>query len=131
MDFKERIESLTATLKEANYRYYVLDDPTMQDFEYDRLLRELEEIQASAGLHREVRMPSRSLDLLEKFVQFLHAEHILQAHQRHRMGHFRKLMQGLTAHMLGGGIGLGIFRMGCFQLLQLPQQTVFRWRWSM
>ena len=31
-------------LKEANYRYYVLDDPTMPDFEYDRLLRELEEL---------------------------------------------------------------------------------------
>ena len=75
-------------------------------------------------LHREIGMPSRSLDLLEKFVQFLHAEHILQAHQGHRMGHFRKLMQCLTAHMLGGGIGLSIFRMGCFQLLQLPQQTV-------
>ena len=39
---KERIDQLTASLTEANYRYYVLDDPTMPDFEYDRLLRELE-----------------------------------------------------------------------------------------
>ncbi len=39
---KERIEALTAQLTEANYRYYVLDDPQMPDFEYDRLLRELE-----------------------------------------------------------------------------------------
>ena len=45
MDPKERIEELTATLTEANYRYYVLDDPTMPDFEYDRLLRELEELE--------------------------------------------------------------------------------------
>ena len=42
MNPKERIEELTAELKEANYRYYVLDDPTMPDFEYDRKLRELE-----------------------------------------------------------------------------------------
>ena len=34
-------------MTEANYRYYVLDDPKMQDFEYDRLLRELEELEAA------------------------------------------------------------------------------------
>ncbi len=42
MNPKERISQLIALLVEANYRYYVLDDPTMPDFEYDRLLRELE-----------------------------------------------------------------------------------------
>ena len=47
MDPKDRIGELTAILKEANYRYYVLDDPKMQDFEYDRLLRELEELEAA------------------------------------------------------------------------------------
>ena len=47
MDPKERIEELTAILTEANYRYYVLDDPQMHDFEYDRLLRELEELEAA------------------------------------------------------------------------------------
>ena len=46
MDPKERIEELTRLLTEANYRYYVLDDPTMPDFEYDRMLRELEELEA-------------------------------------------------------------------------------------
>lgn len=47
MDSKERIEELTATLTDANYCYYVLDDPTMPDFEYDRLLRELEDLEAA------------------------------------------------------------------------------------
>lgn len=42
MDIKKRINELTELLNEANYRYYVLDDPTMPDFEYDHLLRELE-----------------------------------------------------------------------------------------
>ena len=42
MNYKERMEELTRQLNEANYRYYVLDDPQMPDFEYDRLLRELE-----------------------------------------------------------------------------------------
>ena len=47
MEPKDRIEELTALLVEANYRYYVLDDPSMPDFEYDRLLRELEELEAA------------------------------------------------------------------------------------
>ena len=47
MNPKERIETLTARLQQANYRYYVLDDPTMPDFEYDHLLRELEELEAA------------------------------------------------------------------------------------
>ncbi len=46
MNPKERIQELTAILSEANYKYYVLDSPTMLDFEYDRLLRELEELEA-------------------------------------------------------------------------------------
>ena len=47
MDPKERVQALSEILKEANYRYYVLDDPRMPDFEYDRLLRELEELEAA------------------------------------------------------------------------------------
>ncbi len=45
MNTKERIKELSALLTEANYRYYVQDNPTMQDFEYDRLLRELEDLE--------------------------------------------------------------------------------------
>jgi len=47
MDPKERIEELTRILTEANFHYYVQDDPTIPDFEYDRLLRELEELEAA------------------------------------------------------------------------------------
>ena len=46
MDPKERINELSEILKQANYQYYVLDDPQMPDFEYDLLLRELEELEA-------------------------------------------------------------------------------------
>ena len=46
MEPKEEVLQLTKTLNEANYRYYVLDDPTLPDFEYDRLLRRLEVLEA-------------------------------------------------------------------------------------
>ena len=45
MEPKKRIEQLYDILNDANYRYYVLDNPAMHDFEYDRLLRELEDLE--------------------------------------------------------------------------------------
>ena len=47
MDPKERARQLRDILTEANYRYYVLDDPTMADYEYDKLLRELETLESA------------------------------------------------------------------------------------
>lgn len=44
---KARIEALTEQLNAANYKYYVLDNPEMPDFEYDHLLRELEELEGA------------------------------------------------------------------------------------
>lgn len=45
MDPRKRINELTDLLNDAGYRYYVLDNPNMPDFEYDRLLRELENLE--------------------------------------------------------------------------------------
>jgi DNA ligase (NAD+) len=42
----ERAKRLRAQLADANYRYYVLDAPTISDAEYDRLFRELQEVEA-------------------------------------------------------------------------------------
>ena len=38
---KQRIEQLTESLNQHNYNYYVLDTPTISDFEFDTLLQEL------------------------------------------------------------------------------------------
>ena len=46
MDPRTEIQELTEILNRANHEYYVLDNPTMADFEYDRLLRRLEELEA-------------------------------------------------------------------------------------
>lgn len=40
-----RIQSLREQINEHNYRYYVLDDPSVPDAEYDRLMRALEELE--------------------------------------------------------------------------------------
>ena len=44
-DFSE-IEALRRELTQAGYEYYVLDAPTMSDYDYDHKLRRLEELEA-------------------------------------------------------------------------------------
>lgn len=46
MDYKSEMARLRRELTEAGYRYYVLDDPTIPDYEYDQMLRRLEELEA-------------------------------------------------------------------------------------
>ena len=74
MDPKERIEELTALLKEAGYRYYVLDDPTMPDFEYDQLLRELENLESAHPEYAAADSPTKRVGG-EAVSQFEKVEH--------------------------------------------------------
>ena len=45
-DFAE-IQKLRRELTQAGYEYYVLDKPTMSDYDYDHMLRRLEELEAA------------------------------------------------------------------------------------
>lgn len=43
---KERIATLSKALEQHNYRYYVLNDPSVSDFSYDEMMRELRQLEA-------------------------------------------------------------------------------------
>ena len=45
MNSEKRIAELREILQDHNYRYYVMDDPTIADGEYDSLLRELQSLE--------------------------------------------------------------------------------------
>ncbi len=45
MEPEKRIEELTELLNYHNYKYYVADSPEISDFEFDAMLRELEELE--------------------------------------------------------------------------------------
>jgi DNA ligase (NAD+) len=53
-ELEHRAGKLRARIADANYRYHVLDEPTITDAEYDRLMRELEAIEAA---HPDLRTP--------------------------------------------------------------------------
>lgn len=74
-----RAESLREQIEEANYRYYVLDDPAITDAEFDALLRELVEIEQQ---HPELRTPDSPTQRVgaaasERFAPYEHARPML------------------------------------------------------
>jgi len=44
-EIKKRIAELTEQLEQHNYNYYVLSNPTISDYEFDQLLKELEKLE--------------------------------------------------------------------------------------
>jgi DNA ligase (NAD+) len=71
----QRVEELRRALHEANYEYYILDAPTISDAEWDRMLRELKEIEAG---HPELVTPdSPTLRIgAEPATQFRKVQHL-------------------------------------------------------
>ena len=72
-DFAE-IQALRQELEQAGYAYYVLDNPTMSDYDYDHKLRRLEELEAA---HPETVTPDSPTQRvggkpLESFAQVAH-----------------------------------------------------------
>ena len=53
-DFIQEAEQLRAELNQANYEYYVLDNPSMSDYDYDHKLRHLEALETA---HPELKTP--------------------------------------------------------------------------
>ena len=74
MSDAQEILELRKELNQANYEYYVKDDPTMSDYDYDHKLRRLEELE---GAHPELITPDSPTKrvggkALESFQQVTH-----------------------------------------------------------
>ena len=74
MDFETQAARLRHELNEHNYRYYVLDAPAISDFAYDKMLRELEKLEAA---HPELVTPDSPTqrvggEALDSFQQVVH-----------------------------------------------------------
>jgi len=76
---ERRAAELRRELAEHNHRYYVLDDPTVDDDVYDALLDELRAIEADHPELRTADSPTQRVGAppLERFEQVEHAEQML------------------------------------------------------
>src|SRR5919201_1249423 len=74
-----RAEELRAQLRDASHRYYVLDAPTLSDGEYDRLFRELEQLEADHPDLITADSPTRRVGAApsEKFAKVTHRRQMM------------------------------------------------------
>ncbi|MDO5665813.1 MAG: NAD-dependent DNA ligase LigA [Bacteroidia bacterium] len=71
---KDHIENLRSQLHEYNYNYYVLSQPTISDFDFDKLMRQLIDLEAQYPEFYDPNSPTMRVgsDINKNFVQVQH-----------------------------------------------------------
>lgn len=74
MDYEARIKELTNIINQANYDYHTLDQPTMSDYDYDKLLKELIELENKYPEFKQPDTPTQKVGgvILERFAKVTH-----------------------------------------------------------
>ncbi|NIK01653.1 NAD-dependent DNA ligase LigA [Xanthomonas cannabis] len=74
-DPAQRIAALRRRIDDANYRYHVLDEPQLADVDYDRLMRELEALEAEHPSLTSADSPTQRVGYLaaSRFAEVRHA----------------------------------------------------------
>ena len=69
-----KIKALRKELEEHNYRYYVLSAPTLSDMEFDKKMRELQDLEEAYPEYKDPDSPTQRVgsDLTKEFVQVTH-----------------------------------------------------------
>jgi len=74
-DAIKKIEELREKIRSHNYRYYVLDNPTVSDAEYDQLMKELEEWERKYPQYINSSSPTQRVGI-EPVLEFTTVKHI-------------------------------------------------------
>ena len=72
---KVRIEELSADLNAHNHRYYVLSSPSISDYDFDQLLKELQGLEEQFPQFLDANSPTKRVggDITNKFEKVAHA----------------------------------------------------------
>lgn len=88
---KDQIEKLRRELEQHNYNYYVLSAPTISDFEYDALLRQLQEFETAHPEFYDPNSPTQRVgsDISSGFTQVRHRYPMLSLGNTYSEGEVR------------------------------------------
>lgn len=75
MNVEQRIKELTKILEDANYNYYVLANPTITDQEFDKYLKELEDLEKEYPSLASPNSPTQRVggEVIDKFKKVRHS----------------------------------------------------------
>jgi len=106
---EQQIASLRASLDSWNYQYYVLDDPSVPDAEYDRAMRTLQELEAAHPALISIDSPTQRVGAspLAQFSQVAHEVPMLSLdnafNEQDMRDFYRRLQDRLGAASMDGG----------------------------
>ena len=103
MNEAERIAQLRTELHEHNYRYYILNQPVIGDQEFDRLMRELQDLEARhPELHDDTSPTMRvGSDLTQGFRQVAHQYPMLSLGNTYSEGEVRDFYERAKRLLMG------------------------------
>lgn len=101
MDVQEKIAQLTEELRQHNYNYYVLANPSISDYEFDQKLKELAALEEA---HPEFKLPDSPThrvggEITKEFPTFRHLKPMLSlgnSYSQEEIREFDKQIQKLT-----------------------------------
>jgi len=74
MDIKKRMVELIQVINQANIDYHTKDQPTITDFEYDKLLKELIQLEEDYPEYKQIDSPTQKVGglVLDGFTKVTH-----------------------------------------------------------
>lgn len=103
MNDKERILALRKQLNEHNYKYYVLNEPDITDFEFDALMRQLQQLEAQHPELADQNSPTQRVgsDLNQEFKQVAHRYPMLSLANTYNQEEVRDWYQSVQRGLQG------------------------------
>lgn len=102
----ERIKQLRDELNRHNYNYYVLNQPTISDQEFDRMMRQLQDLEAAHPELADPLSPTQRVgsDLSQGFVQVTHARPMQSLGNSYNIGEVQDFLRRAKAGLGGAPV---------------------------
>lgn len=93
--FLQRIQELRQQLNEHNHNYYVLNQPTISDQEFDRLMRELQDLEQSYPQYADPLSPTQRVgsDINKAFKQVVHRRPMMSLANSYNIGEVQDFLR--------------------------------------
>lgn len=103
MTAKEKIDQLRAELHQHNYNYYVLNTPEISDQEFDKMMRELQDLEEQYPEYKDESSPTMRVgsDINKEFTQVKHKYPMLSLANTYSEGEVREFYERVKKGLEG------------------------------
>ena len=107
---KSRIDELRKELHRHNYNYYVLNSPEITDYEFDKLMQELQDLEMFYPQYADINSPTQRVgsDINQEFRQISHKYPMLSLSNTYNEGEVRDFYERVKSGLEGEPFEIGL-----------------------